>query len=297
MFRVGIWAESLRCAGILLLQWKGGKFCVSTTFEILPLSTWTLWQQKSYASKGIQPIFEIFPWDGRCWGWAIVWKVSSAQVFYFCNGKVKTLGIDNIWNFATFNLYPVAAKILRLQRYSTDFATISTCTLCQEKSHISKSIQPIFEIFASARRCWEWASGWKVSGAIAKVKYLRTWKFPPKCPLSASSNGGKHFEYRLNTFGDMGFLLAQWTVWKWQNFKCCRCPKSSPGHCKSKISAHLNLSTQMTTLNIFEPRQRFWKSVEYHWRYRIFAGAVYKLKVAKFQILSTRKVFTLPLQK
>ena len=321
--RVGIWVESFRCPGILLLQWQGenfahrqhlkfchfqpvpcasknpisstvfnrfskslpqnedvggghldGKFkvpryftlamarwklCTSTTFEILPLSTCTLCGQKSCISKGIQPIFEIFASARRCWGWTFVWKVSGAQVFYFCNGKVKTLHIDDIWNFATFNLYTVRAKILHLQRHSTDFRNIclrskmlrvdicvesfrcpgilllqwqgenfahrrhlkfcqlqpvhcgsknpvspkafnrfskslpqledvegghlggkfpvrrcftfkmgrlklrawtrfeilplSTCTLCQQKPNIFNGIQPIFEIFASARRC------------------------------------------------------------------------------------------------------------------------------------------------
>ena len=50
----------------------------------------------------------------------------------------------------------------------------------------------------------------------------------------------------------------------------------------------------MPTVNIFELRKRFRKSVEYLWRYRIFAGTGYRLKVAKFQMLSKRKVFTLP---
>ena len=86
------------------------KLCALTTFEILRLSTCTLCQQKSYISNRIQPIFEIFPSSRRCWGWAFGWKVSGAQVFYFCNRKVKTLRIDNIWNFATINLYTVPAK-------------------------------------------------------------------------------------------------------------------------------------------------------------------------------------------
>ena len=197
--------------------------------------------------------------------------------------------------------------------------------------------------------------------AIATVNYLRTWNFPPKCPPSTSSSWGKEFENRLNTFGDIGFLLApctgwkwqnfkccrcakfshchckskipaqlklstqmptsqdlrRWgkdfenrlntfgdigfllahcTGWKWQNFKCCRCAKFSPRHCKSKIPAHLKLSTQMPTFNIVELKQNFRKSVEYLWKYRIFAGTLYRLKVAKFQMLSMRKVFTSPLQ-
>ena len=277
ILREGIWVKSLICAGILLLQWQSGNLGASTTFEILPLSTCTLCQQKSYISKGIQPIFEIFASARRYWGSAFVWKVSYAQVFYFCHGRVKILRIDNIWNFfyfqpvhcacknpispkifnrfskslpplednwgwafgckvsgaqifypckcmvktlridkiwnfGTFNLYTVPAKILYLQRYSTDFRILrlsskilregiwvksficagilrlqwqsekfgawrtfeilplSTCTLCQQKSSISKGIQPIFEIFASSRRYSGRVFGWKVS--YAQVFYF-----------------------------------------------------------------------------------------------------------------------------
>ena len=249
------------------------KLCASTTFEILPLSICTLCQQKSYISKGVQPIFEIFAWARRCWGWAFGWKVSVAHVFYFWNWKAKILRIDNIWNFANLNLYTVLAKIIYLQKCSNDFRNlylsskmlrvgiwvegfrcagtlfcnskgktsttfeichfqflhcasknpvspkvfnrfsknlpeledvegghlggksqlrryftfamaswkvctstifeilpISTCTRGQQKSYISKSIQPIFEIFAWARRCCWWAFGWKVS--VAHVFYF-----------------------------------------------------------------------------------------------------------------------------
>ena len=104
-----------------MARWK---LCASTTFEILPLSTCSLCQQKSHISKSIQRIFEIFASARRCWEWAFGWKVSGAQVFYFCNGKAKTLNIENIWNFATFNLYTVPAKILYLQWYSTDFRNL-----------------------------------------------------------------------------------------------------------------------------------------------------------------------------
>ena len=104
-----------------MARWK---LCGSTTFEILPLTTCTLCQQKSYISKGIKPIFEIFAWARRYSGRAFGMKVSGAQEFYFCNGEVKTWCIDNIWNFATFNLYTVPAEILYLQRYSTNFPNL-----------------------------------------------------------------------------------------------------------------------------------------------------------------------------
>ena len=65
--------------------------------------------------------------------------------------------------------------------------------------------------------------------------------------------------------------------------------KFSPCHCKSKISVRLKLSTKMSTLTIFELRQRFRKSVEYLWRYRIFAGTVYRLKVGYFKCCTCAK--------
>ena len=51
-----------------MARWK---LCVSTTYESLPLSTCTLCQQKSYISKGVQPIFEIFAWARRFWRWTL----------------------------------------------------------------------------------------------------------------------------------------------------------------------------------------------------------------------------------
>ena len=66
---------------------------------------------------------------------------------------------------------------------------------------------------------------WKISNlfaglsfhvAIAKVKYLGTWTFQPKCPLSTRLRWSKVFENRLNTFGDIGFWLRQFTGWKWE---------------------------------------------------------------------------------
>ena len=55
---------------------------------------------------------------------------------------------------------------------STTFENIplSTCTLSQQKSYISKGIQSNFENFPSAQRCWRRAFGWKFSGA--QVFYL-----------------------------------------------------------------------------------------------------------------------------
>ena len=159
----GHWGGKLQVRRYFTFSMERWELCASTIFEILPLSTCTLCQENSHISKGIGPILEIFASVRRFWRWAFRWKISGAEVFYFWNGKVKTLRIANISNFATFNLYTG-----------------------QQKSCISKVVQPIFEILASARRCWGWTLGWKVSGAQVfyfcngKVKTLpidNIWKF------------------------------------------------------------------------------------------------------------------------
>ena len=218
MVRVAIFGGKFQERRYFTFAMASWKLCASTTFEILQLLTCTLCKRKSYISKGIQPIFENFGSARRCLVWTFRWKVSGAQVFHFCNGKVKTLRMDNIWNFSTFNLYTVPAKILYLQSCSTDFRNLflsskmlrvgffcgkihvsryftfaiarwklcaattfeilplSTCTLCQKKSYISKGIQPIFEIFASARICWGWTFAWKVSGAQVFYFAMASWE-------------------------------------------------------------------------------------------------------------------------
>ena len=75
-----------------MAKWK---LCASTTFEILPLSSSTLCQEKSYITKGIQPILEIFASARRCGGWAFGWKAWIAQVFYFCHAR---------WKFCAFEI-------------------------------------------------------------------------------------------------------------------------------------------------------------------------------------------------
>ena len=162
MLRVGIWGKVSSAHVFYFCNGKVKTFHM-TTFEILPLSTCTLWQRKPNIFNGIQPIFEILASARRCWGWALGWEVSGAHVFYFCHGKVKTFRIDNIWNLP-----------------------LSKCTLCMRKPYICKGIQPIFEIFASAGKCWGWAFGWEVSGTQifyfcnGKVKILHIdniWNF------------------------------------------------------------------------------------------------------------------------
>ena len=102
-----------------MARWK---LFASTKLEIFSLSSCTLCQQKSYISKGIQPILEIFASSRRSSGWAFGWKVSGAQVAYFCNAR---------WKLCAWTTF----EILQL----------STCTLRLQKSSISKGIQPFLK--------------------------------------------------------------------------------------------------------------------------------------------------------
>ena len=147
MLRVGIWAERLWCAGILLLQWKGQNFSRRLHLKFCHFKPVDCASKKLISTKVFNPIFEIVASTLRGWGWALGRKVWWAHVYYFWNGKARTL------HMRTFEILP-----------------LSTCTLCKQKFYISKGIQAIFEIFASARRCWGWAFEWKVSGA--QVFYL-----------------------------------------------------------------------------------------------------------------------------
>ena len=219
MLRVGIWVESFRCAGILLLQWQGENFALRQHLKFCHLQPVHCSRKIPYVQSYSADFWNLYL-SSKMLRVAIWVEISGTQEFLFCNGKVKTLRIDNIWNCATFHLKTVPAKILCLQKYSIDFRNLSvsskmlrvgiwwkvsgaqvfnfamarwnlcasttfevlllsTCTLCQQKSYISKAIQPTFEIFPSARRCWRWEFGWQVSGTQefyfcnGKMKTLR----------------------------------------------------------------------------------------------------------------------------
>ena len=137
----------------------------------------------------------------------------------------------------------------------------------------------------------------KFSPCHCKSKIPAHLKLYTQMPSRKSFEMRQRFRKSFEYLGRYCIFLAQFTGWKWQTFKCCRCAMFSPCHCKSKTPAHLKFSTQMPTLKIFELRQRFRKSVEYLRRYRVFGGTVYRLKVENFQMLSMGKVFTLSLQK
>ena len=139
MLKVEIWMKSLRCAGILVLQWQREnfahledlKFC---HFEPVPCASKNPISPKVFKrfSKSLSQLEDVD--CGHLAG-----KFQVRWYFTFAMARWKRCAST------TFEILPLL-----------------TCTLCQQKSYISKAIQPIFEIFACARRCWGWKFGWKV---------------------------------------------------------------------------------------------------------------------------------------
>ena len=169
---------------------------------------------------------------------------------------------------------------------------------------------------------WKWEISNLVHGlsfhlVIAKLKYMRTWNFQPKCPFPTRLRWSKVFENRLNTFGDIGFLLVQFTDWKWKisnlqsgtvyrlkvgNFKFCRWVKLSPCHCKLKYQRTWTfqpicpLSTRLRWGNVFENRWNTFGDMGFllvqftGWKWEIsylVDGLSFHLAIAKVKYLRT----------
>ena len=118
---------------------------------------------------------------------------------------------------------------------------------------------------------------------IAKLKYLRRWNFRLKCTtfntyeMKQSFLKSAKYLWRYRIFAGTVYML------KVENFISCRWVKFSSCHCKTKIPAHLKFSDQMPTFNMFEMKQRFWKSVKYPWRYD-FCWNSLQVESGKFQV-------------
>ena len=124
MFRVGIVVVNIQVCRYFTFSKAGWELCASTTFESLPLSIFKLWQQKSYISKGIQPMGEMFA-TARRFLRVCMWVESfRCAGILLLQWQCENLRIDSIWNFSTFNMYTVPGKILYLQGYSNDFRNL-----------------------------------------------------------------------------------------------------------------------------------------------------------------------------
>ena len=88
-----------------------------------PLSTCTLSPAKiPYLQRYSTDFRKHWSSAPRCWRWTFGWKISGAQVLLFCNSERRKLCAST--TFVTFPLSTCTllhAKILYLQRYSTDY--------------------------------------------------------------------------------------------------------------------------------------------------------------------------------
>ena len=134
---------------------------------------------------------------------------------------------------------------------------------------------------------WKWEISNVVDGlsfhlVIAKLKYMRTWNFLRNA----------HFQHVWDEakFLKIGLIPLEIEDFCWESLlvESGKFQIFSIGYVfnltmQIKTPAHLKFTAQMPTFNAFEMKQSFWKSGKYLWRYRIFAGTVYMLKVENFK--------------
>ena len=132
----GNWGERFLMRWYFTFAMARWKLCASTTFEILPLSTCTLCPKIPISPKVFSWFSKSLPQLEDAEGGHLGGKFQLRRYFTFAMARWKRC------TSATFEILPLSIR-----------------TLCEQKSYISKDIQPIFEIFRSARRCWRWPFG------------------------------------------------------------------------------------------------------------------------------------------
>ena len=103
-------------------------FCNSnvTTFQNpenvkISIFPFTLSREKCYIFKSVLRILKNIPFAER-WGRWVFWlKISSEQIFWFCNSNVTTFPKSRKCKNFNFSLYTVQAEMLYLQKYLMNF--------------------------------------------------------------------------------------------------------------------------------------------------------------------------------
>ena len=137
-WRVGIWGENCRCAGILICNGKVKTFAHRQNVKFQPVNCPRKMQYLQRYSTDFRKL--SFTW--KMWRVGIWAENLTCTGILVCNGTVKTFAHRQNVKFPSFKLYTVPAKC-----------------------YISKGIESIFENFPS----WEWCGGWvfepNISGA------------------------------------------------------------------------------------------------------------------------------------
>ena len=120
LLKVGLWVDRCRSAGILLLQWQGENFAYRKNLKFPTFNLYTVPAKILY--------LQSYPTDFRkhCFSTNIL-NVGMWVENFSCAGILflwwqgENFAHRKHLKFPTFNLYTVQAKILYVQRYSTDF--------------------------------------------------------------------------------------------------------------------------------------------------------------------------------
>ena len=218
------------------------------------------------------------------------WKsVKYLWRYRIFEGTVYRLKVENFKSCRWAKLSPCHCKIKILGhlKFSAQMPTFKTFEM---KQSFWKSVKYLWRYRIFAVTVYRLKVGNFKSCRWAKFsRWHCKSKIPAHMKFSAQMPTFKTFEMK-QSFWKSGKYLWRYRIFagtvyrlKVENFKSCRWAKFSPCHCKSKIPGHLKFSAQMSTFKTLEMKQRFWKSVKYLWRYSIFAGTVYRLKVENFK--------------
>ena len=120
MLKVGIWVENFRCAGIIVLQWKGGNFAYGQHLYFPTFNLYTAPAKIRYLQRYSTDFRKL------CFSSKML-KVGIWVENFRCAGVLplkwqgENFAHRQHFKFPTFNLYTVPAKLPYLQRYTTDF--------------------------------------------------------------------------------------------------------------------------------------------------------------------------------
>ena len=215
--------------------------------------------------------------------------------------------VKHLWRYGIF---AGTVYMLKVENFKYCRCAKFLPCLCQTKipAHVKFSAQmPTFNKYEMKQSFWESVKNlarYRIfAGTVYRLKMENfkscRWakfspchcksKIPARMKFSAQIPPFNMCEMNQSFWKSVKYLWRYWifaaTVYRLKvvNFKSSQWAKFSHCLCKTKIPAHVKFSAQMLTFNLYEMNQSFLKSVKYLWRYRIFAGTVYSLKVENFK--------------
>ena len=141
------------------------------------------------------------------WGRWLLWlKISSAQIFWFCNSNVTTFPTSRKCKNFNFSLYTVPAEMLYLQKYLTNFQKLFFGWNDEEGGYCGWKFQ--------LHRCFGFAMA--TLQLFQHPENVKISIFPLHCP-SRNAISSKVFNEFSKTFFDWKMRKVAIVV---ENFKC-----------------------------------------------------------------------------